>query len=105
MTTEDDNTRQEAYMIGSTPDNSTRLSKLQALQVAGYRGRVSLTAYYSADIYEITDDAVQYLGRVKYKEDGWMPCNFQELYNKWITSKKNAPFTVNCAEKVNFGNS
>ena len=75
-------------MIGSDPSCSVRWDRLTTLKDAGYRGIVSVTALFAADIYEVRDDDIEFLGRIRYKDDGWMCCNFARLYKKWVTNKK-----------------
>jgi len=72
-------------MIGSSPSNPRRRQRLQALHAAGYRGDVSITAYYACDRYSITDDGVRYMGRYRYGSDGFMPQNLACLYTQYVT--------------------
>lgn len=46
---------------------------------------VSVTAYFAADIYEITDDHIVYKGRFRYGTEGFMIQNFINLYSEWVT--------------------
>lgn len=75
-------------MIGSTPYNDTRWRKLWALQHAGYRGHVSCTAYYAADVYDLTDREVKYIGRFGFGRNGYEAQNFARLYTEWVTSRR-----------------
>ena len=72
-------------MIGASPSNPRRRQRLQALHAAGYRGSVSVTAYYACDRYEVTDDGVRYVGRYRYGSDVFMPQNFAGLYTQYVT--------------------
>lgn len=72
-------------MIGSSPNNPLRRQRLQALHAAGYRGDVSVTAYYACDRYAITDSGVRYVGRYRYGDNGFMLQNFADLYTQYVT--------------------
>ena len=78
-------------MIGREPGNHERMHRLEKLQEAGYRGTVSVTAFYAADIYEIQDDKIYYLGRYRYYEDGFILQNFTQLYKRWVTHRPKEP--------------
>jgi len=80
-------------MVGSKADNALRIEKLKRLHKAGYRGTVSITAYYAVDVYELTDAEIKYKGRKAYGADGWEPVNFRALYSQYVTEKTDE-FTV-----------
>lgn len=71
--------------IGSNAYSAVRMQKLKRLKEAGYRGMVSVTAYFATDIYEITDDHIVYQGRFRYGTEGFMIQNFNNLYSEWVT--------------------
>ena len=71
--------------IGSNAYSAVRMQKLKRLKEAGYRGKVSVTAYFAADVYEITDDHIVYKGRFRYGKEGFMIQNFNNLYSEWVT--------------------
>ena len=74
--------------IGSSPYNATRMTRLNALHDAGYRGKVSVTAYFAADIYDVDDDGVHYDGRYRYGAPGYMAQNYGHLYTRYVTSAR-----------------
>ena len=72
--------------IGSSPYNAARMTRLNALHAAGFRGKVSVTAYYAADIYVVDDAGVHYDGRYRYGAPGFMAQNYGRLYTQYVTS-------------------
>ena len=65
--------------IGSDPHNEKRSKGLKIIQDMGFRGIVSVTAYYGADIYDVTDDGIEYKGFRHYGAEGYEPVNYAIL--------------------------
>lgn len=74
--------------IGASPFNRLRETMLDGIFAAGYRGKVSATAYYAADIYTVDDSGWSYDGRYGYYDPRWMPVNLGRLYTELVTSKR-----------------
>ena len=77
-------------MIGSSPYNSRRCEMLDKIHRAGYRGKVSATAYFAADIYTLDETGCHYDGRFNYYDKRWMSPNLAELYTRYVTSRREA---------------
>ena len=74
-------------MIGSSPYNGRRYEMLKKIHRAGYRGKVSATAYYAADIYTMDESGWNYDGRFNYHDRNWMSLNLMELYTKYVKNR------------------
>ena len=77
-------------MIGSSPYNDRRYEMLNKIHRAGYRGKVSATAYYAADIYTLDESGWYYEGRFNYHDRNWMSPNLMELYTKYVKNRSEA---------------
>lgn len=76
--------------IGNGPYNDVRWAKLRKLHAAGYRGHVSVTAYYASDVYDLTEDGIQYLDRYGYGRHGFEYPNFDRLYQEYVVKPAKA---------------
>ncbi len=77
-------------MTGSSPYNRRRCEMLDKIHCAGYRGKVSATAYYAADIYTLNESGWYYDGRFNYHDRNWLSPNLMELYTKYVKNRSEA---------------
>lgn len=68
-----------------------RYQMMDAINAAGYRGIISVTAYFAADLYESTDEGIHYIGRKHHTQSGWQRCNLGRLYTECVTSRRTKP--------------
>ena len=74
-------------MTGSSPYNRRRCEMLDKIHCAGYRAKVSATAYYAADIYTLNESGWNYDGRFHYYDKNWMSPNLMDLYTKYVKNR------------------